>query len=211
MYALITGAAYVVSGASDLALIIGGDCNSRVAQPQRHQDLSALRRRRRRRAADARPARPGHAQLQPRRRRRRRRPAEPAGLRQPHAADARAAGQGPALHAHGRPGRLPLGRRHPVRHHPGRAQRTPASSPTTSISTFPTRPTSASSTPPSTCCTSRAARSTTTSIATATPRPARCRWPWTRRSAEGRVKPGDLVVLSGFGAGLAWGTAVMRW
>jgi 3-oxoacyl-[acyl-carrier-protein] synthase-3 len=29
--------------------------------------------------------------------------------------------------------------------------------------------------------------------------------------AEGRVKDGDLVVLSGFGAGLAWGTAVVRW
>jgi 3-oxoacyl-[acyl-carrier-protein] synthase-3 len=33
MYALVTGAAYVVSGASDLALIIGGDCNSRVLNP----------------------------------------------------------------------------------------------------------------------------------------------------------------------------------
>jgi 3-oxoacyl-[acyl-carrier-protein] synthase-3 len=33
MYALITGAAYVVAGASDLALIIGGDCNSRVLNP----------------------------------------------------------------------------------------------------------------------------------------------------------------------------------
>ena len=30
MYALITGAAYVASGASDLALIIGGDANSRI-------------------------------------------------------------------------------------------------------------------------------------------------------------------------------------
>jgi 3-oxoacyl-[acyl-carrier-protein] synthase-3 len=29
--------------------------------------------------------------------------------------------------------------------------------------------------------------------------------------AEGRVKPGDLIVLSGFGSGLAWGTAVVRW
>src|SRR5262249_7326840 len=29
--------------------------------------------------------------------------------------------------------------------------------------------------------------------------------------AEGRVKPGSLLVLSGFGAGLAWGTAVLRW
>jgi 3-oxoacyl-[acyl-carrier-protein] synthase-3 len=30
-------------------------------------------------------------------------------------------------------------------------------------------------------------------------------------AAEGRFKEGDLVVLSGFGAGLAWGTAVLRW
>jgi 3-oxoacyl-[acyl-carrier-protein] synthase-3 len=29
--------------------------------------------------------------------------------------------------------------------------------------------------------------------------------------ADGRLKPGQLYVLSGFGAGLAWGTAVMRW
>lgn len=33
MYALITGAAYLKSGASDLALLIGGDCNSRVVNP----------------------------------------------------------------------------------------------------------------------------------------------------------------------------------
>jgi 3-oxoacyl-[acyl-carrier-protein] synthase-3 len=33
LYALITGAAYLVSGASDTALIIGGDCNSRVLNP----------------------------------------------------------------------------------------------------------------------------------------------------------------------------------
>jgi 3-oxoacyl-[acyl-carrier-protein] synthase III len=30
-------------------------------------------------------------------------------------------------------------------------------------------------------------------------------------AAEGRVRAGDLVVLSGFGAGLTWGTAVLRW
>jgi len=29
--------------------------------------------------------------------------------------------------------------------------------------------------------------------------------------AEGRLKEGQLAVLSGFGAGLAWGTALMRW
>ena len=33
MYALVTGAAYICSGASDLALVIGGDCNSRVVDP----------------------------------------------------------------------------------------------------------------------------------------------------------------------------------
>jgi 3-oxoacyl-[acyl-carrier-protein] synthase-3 len=33
MYALITGAAYVVSGASSVALIVGGDCNSRILNP----------------------------------------------------------------------------------------------------------------------------------------------------------------------------------
>lgn len=34
MYALITGAAYIVSGASDTALIIGADCNSRILNPE---------------------------------------------------------------------------------------------------------------------------------------------------------------------------------
>jgi 3-oxoacyl-[acyl-carrier-protein] synthase-3 len=27
----------------------------------------------------------------------------------------------------------------------------------------------------------------------------------------GRIRPGDLVMMSGFGGGLAWGTALMRW
>ncbi len=30
-------------------------------------------------------------------------------------------------------------------------------------------------------------------------------------AAEGRLKPGQTVLLSGFGAGLAWGTAVLKW
>jgi 3-oxoacyl-[acyl-carrier-protein] synthase-3 len=29
--------------------------------------------------------------------------------------------------------------------------------------------------------------------------------------AQGRIKPGNLIVMSGFGAGLSWGTALMRW
>jgi 3-oxoacyl-[acyl-carrier-protein] synthase-3 len=28
---------------------------------------------------------------------------------------------------------------------------------------------------------------------------------------EGKIKPGSLLMLSGFGAGLAWGTALLRW
>lgn len=28
---------------------------------------------------------------------------------------------------------------------------------------------------------------------------------------EGRIKPGDVVVLVGFGAGLTWGASVLRW
>jgi 3-oxoacyl-[acyl-carrier-protein] synthase-3 len=33
MYALITAATYVVAGVSDMALVIGGDCNSRILNP----------------------------------------------------------------------------------------------------------------------------------------------------------------------------------
>jgi 3-oxoacyl-[acyl-carrier-protein] synthase-3 len=29
--------------------------------------------------------------------------------------------------------------------------------------------------------------------------------------AEGRIQPGQLALLSGFGAGLTWGTALVRW
>jgi 3-oxoacyl-[acyl-carrier-protein] synthase-3 len=28
---------------------------------------------------------------------------------------------------------------------------------------------------------------------------------------DGRLQPGDLVLLSGFGAGLTWGSALLRW
>jgi 3-oxoacyl-[acyl-carrier-protein] synthase-3 len=34
VYALVTGAAYIVSGASDVALVIGGDCNTRIINPE---------------------------------------------------------------------------------------------------------------------------------------------------------------------------------
>ena len=28
---------------------------------------------------------------------------------------------------------------------------------------------------------------------------------------EGKLKPGDLIAISGFGAGLSWGATVVRW
>lgn len=28
---------------------------------------------------------------------------------------------------------------------------------------------------------------------------------------QGRIRRGDRILVSGFGAGLAWGTAIMRW
>jgi 3-oxoacyl-[acyl-carrier-protein] synthase-3 len=40
MYALISGAAYVASGASNLALVIGGDTNSRIVNPDDHKTFS---------------------------------------------------------------------------------------------------------------------------------------------------------------------------
>ena len=29
--------------------------------------------------------------------------------------------------------------------------------------------------------------------------------------ASGKVKPGDVIAVAGFGAGLSWGSAVIRW
>ena len=126
MYALITGAAYVVSGASDLALVIGGDCNSRILNPDDIKTYplfgdgagAVLLTRGRpdqgilsySMGADG-----GGGDLLSR----------PA-VRQPVAADAGVDGQGHALHVHGWPGRLSLGGRHPVRHHSGRAEGMPA-------------------------------------------------------------------------------------
>ena len=127
MYALITGAAYVVSGASDT----GPDRRRRLQlahpQPERHQDLPAVRRRGRGRPADARPARTrgcsasasaptarGGDLLS--------RPA--GGSRMPPTPELLDKG----LHYMHMDGRAVFrwAVRHPVRHHPGRARREPA-------------------------------------------------------------------------------------
>jgi 3-oxoacyl-[acyl-carrier-protein] synthase-3 len=28
---------------------------------------------------------------------------------------------------------------------------------------------------------------------------------------HGRIRPGDHILMSGFGGGLAWGTAIVKW
>jgi 3-oxoacyl-[acyl-carrier-protein] synthase-3 len=33
----------------------------------------------------------------------------------------------------------------------------------------------------------------------------------TEAAEDGRLQPGDLVLLSGFGAGMAWASALIRW
>jgi len=32
-----------------------------------------------------------------------------------------------------------------------------------------------------------------------------------RAEANGALEPGKIVLMSGFGAGMAWGSAVLRW
>ena len=79
------------AGASDLALIVGGDCNSRILNPNDIKTYPLFGDGAGAFLLDARPARPGHPQLQHGGRRRRRRSAHPPRLRQPAAADAGAA------------------------------------------------------------------------------------------------------------------------
>ena len=90
--------------------------------------------------------------------------------------------------------------------------RTPASPPTTSPSSSPTRPTSASSTAAcqrlgipmerTAIVLDRTGNTSSASIPLALGR---------RRSTQGRVDDGDLVLLVGFGAGMTAASAVLRW
>ncbi len=95
VYALVTAAQFVAAGTSRRALVIGGDCNSRVINPRDQKSFplfgdgagAVL-------LAPGR-ARPGDARLPARLRRLRRRPPEPPGVREPHPAFAR--GPGPRV------------------------------------------------------------------------------------------------------------------
>ena len=196
-------------GASDMALIIGGDCNSRVVNPDDIKTYPLF--------GDG----AGAVLLT------RGRPdqgilsyslgADGSGgdlLSRPAcgsrtAADAGTARKGPALHAHGRPGRLPLGRRHPVRHHPGRARSQPDAGevdlyiPHQANIRIINAAIDVLHIPRSKVFNNldRYGNTSAGSI------------PLVLDEGDARRphQADDLVVLSGFGAGLAWGTALMRW
>ncbi len=86
----------------------------------------------------------------------------------------------------------------------GHARAGRVSTSTTSPGSSPTRPTCASSTrPPSASASARSARSSTSS-ATATRRRRRSRSRCSKRSTTAGSRDGDLVLCSGFGAGMTW-------
>ena len=96
MYALVTGMQFVATGASKYALVIGSDTNSRVMNPGRQENLSALRRRCRRGARDQGQPRARPARVHARRRRLGRAAADSAGGRLADAARARGRASGSA-------------------------------------------------------------------------------------------------------------------
>ena len=58
---------------------------------------------------------------------------------------------------------------------------------------------------------SRRRRSSSTSTATGTPPPARSRSRSRMPRTDGMLKPGELVLMTGMGAGLTWGSALIEW
>ncbi len=211
VFALVIAAQFVATGNSQCALVIGGDCNSRVINPgdqksfplfgdgagavllapgEKDQGLVAYQL-----GSDG----SGGDLLS--------RPA--CGSRIPPSAGR--ARKGPSLPDDGRPGRLQMGRANPRRFIPGRARARRMPGAAASAGSSLTRPTFASSTPPATFSGSTATPSTRTSNATATPRPARSRSPSMSSIAKAAIDRGDLLLTSGFGAGLNWGTALWRW
>ena len=76
---------------------------------------------------------------------------------------------------------------------------------------WPTRPTSASSTPPRSgwaCPTRRWSR---TSTSTATPPPPPSRWPWARRSTRSGSRRATWCCMAAVGAGFTVGSVLLRW
>ena len=82
---------------------------------------------------------------------------------------------------------------------------------TTSTSTCRTRRTCGSSTTRRASSASRTRRSSSTSTATGTRRRARSRWRSPTRPPTGGCAPGELVLMTGMGAGLTWGSALIEW
>ncbi len=101
--------------------------------------------------------------------------------------------------------RITVGLRHQ------RAWSGPSSPPTTSPSSSPIRPTCASSRRPRRASGSPWTASPSSSTGRATPRAASIPLALADAADAGRLRVGDHVLLSGFGAGMAWASTVMRW
>ena len=87
----------------------------------------------------------------------------------------------------------------------------PASPPTTSTGSSPTRPTPASSKRPRTGSASQKARTVVNIDRYGNTSAASIPLALAEAADDGRLRDGDLVLMSGFGAGMTWGSAVLRW
>ena len=181
----------------DRVLVIGADCLSRITDPDDRATAVLFADGAGAVVLEATDARRRLLAVRPRRRRQRPRPAHLRARR--HHADGGQRGL-PARRAHHRR----LGHRAPWSG--------PSSRPTTSPCSSPTRPTCASSRPPPrasgipmdrTAVVARPHRQHLDGV--------RSRWRWPRRPTPAGSRPGDLVLLSGFGAGMTWASAVLRW
>ena len=211
VFALVIAAQFVATGNSNCALVIGGDCNSRVINPgdqksfplfgdgagavllapgEKDQGLVAYQL-----GSDG----SGGDLL------------EPAGLRQPDSTVTGRARKRPSLPDDGWSCRLQVGSTHSRRFQPGRTRACRLQGRRRCAGSSLTRQTSASFTPPATSSDFTAMLSSRTSNATATRRPGRFPIALDELYREGGIERGDLLLTSGFGAGLNWGTALWRW
>ena len=115
------------------------------------------------------------------------------------------------LHEDGGQGGVPPGRAGHGRLRRQRRWSAPSSTPDDIALFVPTRPTCASSKRPRRASASPWTRWPWCRPHRATPRAPRSPWPSPTPPTPAACEPGDNVLMSGFGAGMAWASAVVRW